>query len=465
MTDQTPLRTCLAVVLAAGEGTRMKSAMPKVLHKVAGRSMLGHVVAAVGAAGATHVAVVVGPDRDDVAAEARSHFAGAETFIQRDRLGTAHALLAARDALMRGYDDVIVAFADTPLLTAGTFQLMRERLGSGAAVVGLGFEATDPTGYGRMIAFGDDLEAIVEHKDASDEQRQIRLCNAGLLALSGEHALAILERIGNDNVQKEYYLTDAPAIARRMGLRAKVMTAPESEVQGVNDRVQLSVAEATMQTRLRHAAMRAGVTMLDPASVHMNHDTKIGRDVIVEPHVFFGQGVIVDDHAVIHACSHLEGAHVGKRARVGPFARLRPGSDLGEEAKIGNFVEIKAATISKGAKVSHLTYIGDALIGESANIGAGTITCNYDGYQKFKTVIGAGAFIGSNSSLVAPVTIADGAYVGSGTVVTKDVPADALAVARPRQVNIDGWAASFRARKATAKATAKATDTSAPKKP
>lgn len=451
MTDPKPLQTCLAVILAAGEGTRMKSAVPKVLHKVAGRSMLGHVVAAVSAAGASHVAVVVGPDRDDVAAEARAHFAGAETFVQHDRLGTAHALLAARDALSRGYDDVIVAFADTPLLTPGTFHLMRERLASGAAVVGLGFEASDPAGYGRMIASGDELEAIVEHKDASEAQRQIRLCNAGLLALAGQHALAILERIGNDNAQKEYYLTDAPVIARAMGLRAKVMTVAESEVQGVNDRVQLSAAEATMQARLRDAAMRAGVTMLDPASVHMNHDTKIGRDVIVAPHVFFGKGVVVDDDAVIHAYSHLEGAHVGRWAQVGPFARLRPGADLGEQAKVGNFVEIKAATLGKGAKVSHLTYIGDASIGENANIGAGTITCNYDGYGKFKTVIGAGAFIGSNSSLVAPVTIADGAYVGSGTVVTRDVPADALAVARPKQINIDGWATSFKARKATTK--------------
>ncbi len=451
MTDQKPLRTCLAIVLAAGEGTRMKSALPKVLHKVAGRSMLGHVVAAVSAAGASHFAVVVGPDRDDVAAEARAHFANAETFIQRDRLGTAHAVLAARGALLRGYDDVIVAFADTPLLTPATFQLMRERLGSGAAVVGLGFEAADPTGYGRMIATGQELDAIIEHKDASDAQRQIRLCNAGLLALAGQHAFAILERIGNDNAQKEFYLTDAPHIARGMGLRATVMTAPESEVQGVNDRVQLAAAEATMQTRLREMAMRAGVTMLDPASVYMNHDTKIGRDVVVEPHVFFGKDVTVDDNAVIHAYSHLEGAHVGAQAHVGPFARLRPGADLGEQAKVGNFVEIKAATLGKGAKVSHLTYIGDASIGDGANIGAGTITCNYDGYSKFKTVIGAGAFIGSNSSLVAPVTIADGAYVGSGTVVTRDVPADALAVARPRQVNIDGWATSFRARKATIK--------------
>ncbi len=446
MNEQTP-RTCLAVVLAAGEGTRMKSATPKVLHAVAGRSMLGHVVAAVSAAGATHVAVVVGPGRDDVAAEARALHAGADLFVQHERLGTAHAVLAARDALAHGYDDVIVAFADTPLLTPGTFQLMRKRLSSGAAIVGLAFEAADPAGYGRMIVSGEELERIVEHKDADEVQRRIKLCNAGLLAMSGRNALAILEQIGNGNAQSEYYLTDAPEIARGMGLRSVVMTAPESEVQGVNDRVQLAAAEATMQQRLREAAMRSGVTMLDPASVHLSHDTRIGRDVVIEPHVFFGKGVTVADHAVIHAHCHLEGAHVGERAHVGPFARLRPGASLGEQAKVGNFVEIKSAAIGMGAKVSHLTYIGDALIGEGANIGAGTVTCNYDGYSKFKTVIGAGAFVGSNSSLVAPVTIAAGAYVGSGTVVTKDVPADALAVARARQVNIDGWAASFRTRK------------------
>jgi bifunctional UDP-N-acetylglucosamine pyrophosphorylase / glucosamine-1-phosphate N-acetyltransferase len=445
-TETAPSRTCLAIVLGAGEGTRMKSSLPKVMHPIAGRSMLAHVIHAVAAAGASHVAVVVGPGREDVAAEAQGAFEAAEVFVQRERLGTAHAVLAAREALARGFDDVVVAFADTPLLTADTFASMRAALHQGKSVVGLAFEAADPTGYGRMIVEDGQLEAIVEHKDASTAQRAILLCNAGLLAMNGKDALAILGKIGNANAQNEYYLTDAPAIARGMGLATSVLTAPEDEVQGVNDRVQLANAEATMQKRLREAAMRAGVTMIDPASVYMNHDTKIGRDVIVEPNVFFGKGVVVDDHAVIHANSHLEGAHVGAGASVGPFARLRPGAHLGEKAKVGNFVEIKSATLGKGAKVSHLSYIGDATVGANANIGAGTITCNYDGFSKFKTVIGEGAFIGSNSSLVAPVEIAAGAYIGSGSVVTKDVEVDALAVGRARQVSYPGWAKNFRNR-------------------
>jgi bifunctional UDP-N-acetylglucosamine pyrophosphorylase/glucosamine-1-phosphate N-acetyltransferase len=444
-------RTCLAVVLAAGEGTRMKSATPKVLHRIAGRSMLAHVVGAVAAAGASQVVVVVGPDREDVAAEARAAFPGAEIVVQRERLGTAHALLAAREAIARGFDDLVVAFADTPLMTAPTFARMRQALADGAAVAALGFEAKDPTGYGRMIVEDGALEAIVEHKDATPEQRGITLCNAGLMALAGARALGILDRIGNDNAQGEFYLTDAPMVARADGLTSVALVASEEEVQGCNDRIQLAAAEAVMQTRLREAAMRGGVTMLDPASVHLTHDTRFGRDVIVEPNVFFGPNVVVEDGAVIHAFSHLEGATVGPRATVGPHARLRPGTVLGEKAKIGNFVEIKAATIGKGAKVSHLTYLGDATVGDEANIGAGTITCNYDGYSKFRTVIGAGAFVGSNSSLVAPVTIGAGAYVGSSSVVTRDVPPDALGVARARQTNIEGWAATFRERKAALK--------------
>jgi bifunctional UDP-N-acetylglucosamine pyrophosphorylase / glucosamine-1-phosphate N-acetyltransferase len=273
------------------------------------------------------------------------------------------------------------------------------------------------------------------------------------MAIDGRHALSILERIGNDNAQKEYYLTDAPMVARKDGRKSSVLVASEEEVQGCNDRVQLATAEAVMQRRLRAAAMRNGVTMLAPETVYLTHDTTFGRDVVVEPNVFFGPKVTVADGAVIHAFSHLEGATVGPKATVGPHARLRPGAVLGEKAKVGNFVEIKSTTLGKGAKVSHLTYLGDATVGADANIGAGTITCNYDGYSKFRTVIGAGAFVGSNSSLIAPVTIADGAYVGSGSVVTKDVPADALAVARGRQTNIDGWAKSFRDKKASLKKT------------
>jgi bifunctional UDP-N-acetylglucosamine pyrophosphorylase/glucosamine-1-phosphate N-acetyltransferase len=429
----------------------MKSDTPKVLHAIAGRSMLGHAITALVGAGATDVVVVVGPDRADVAKEALATFGKARIVVQHERLGTAHAVLAAREALMEGHDDVVVAFADTPLMTTATFAGMRAAIASGTHVLAVGFEAADPTGYGRMVLDSEGLGAIVEHKDASVAERNIGLCNAGLLALSGRHALDIISRVGNDNAQREYYLTDAVKIARGLGLSAQVLIAPEDEVQGVNDRVQLARAEATMQKRLRDAAMRAGATLLAPETVYFSHDTKIGRDVIVEPNVFFGTGVVVEDQAVIHACSHLEGAHVGRKASVGPFARLRPGADLGEKAKVGNFVEIKAASLGVGAKVSHLSYIGDASVGAGANIGAGTITCNYDGFSKFRTVIGEGAFVGSNSSLVAPVTIAAGAYVGSGTVVTKDVSADALAVGRARQVEIAGWASQFRARKASSR--------------
>jgi bifunctional UDP-N-acetylglucosamine pyrophosphorylase/glucosamine-1-phosphate N-acetyltransferase len=439
-------RTCLAVILAAGEGKRMKSDLPKVLHQVAGRSMLGHVLAAVAAAGADAIAVVVGPGREDVAAEARSLTDGVEIFVQSERLGTAHAVLQARGAIARGFDDIIVAFADTPLVGASTFAGLRQELACGATVAALGFEAVDPTGYGRLIVEGGELAAIREHKDASATERKIRLCNAGLMAIAGEKALDILDSIGNSNAQGEYYLTDAVAVARENGYRTAAVIAPEAEVMGVNDRIQLSEAEAVMQRRLRQDAMREGVTMLDPSSVQLCFDTKLGRDVLIEPNVFFGPGVEVGNGATIRACSHLEGARLAKGASIGPFARLRPGAKIGEKAKIGNFVEIKAADVGAGAAVSHLTYLGDARIGARANIGAGTITCNYDGFSKAITEIGAGAFIGSNSSLVAPVRIGDGAYVGSGSVITKDVEADSLAVARGRQLDKKGWAKAFRER-------------------
>lgn len=439
-------RSCLAIVLAAGEGKRMQSAMPKVLHPIAGRSMLGHVLAAAGSAGADAIAVVVGPDRDDVATEARNQSAGTDIFVQTERLGTAHAVLAARAALARGYDDILIIFADTPLIRPETFGRMRAALAAGAAVAVLGFETARPDGYGRLLTQGSELAAIREHKDASEEERKVGLCNAGLMAISGARVLALLDAIGNDNAQKEYYLTDAVALARGQGGHAVAVLAPEMEVMGVNDRVQLSHAEVAMQQRLREAAMRNGATLLAPETVHFSFDTKLGRDVTVEPNVFFGTGVSVADGATIRASSHLEQASVGPHASVGPFARLRPGARLEEKAKVGNFVEIKAAEIGAGAAVSHLTYIGDASVGAKANIGAGTITCNYDGFGKYRTEIGEGAFVGSNSSLVAPVSIGAGAYVGSGSVITKDVAPDALAVARGQQVDKAGWAARFRER-------------------
>lgn len=455
MTEMQSGRSCLAIVLAAGEGTRMRSTRPKVLHEVGGRSLLGHVLAAVSAAGADAVAVVVGPDRADVAAEAARHIVDARIVVQTERRGTAHAVLAAREVVAEGYDDVIVAFADTPLVRPETFADLRRGLADGAAVVGLGFEAADPTGYGRFVVEGGALAAIVEHKDATPEQRAITLCNAGLMALDGRKALDLLDAIGCDNAQGEFYLTDAPAIAAGSGLRSAVRVAPESEVQGVNDRSQLALAEDEFQRRRRREIMLAGATLVAPETVFFSHDTRIGRDVLVEPNVVFGPGVTVADGAVIHAFSHLEGAEVGPGASVGPYGRLRPGAKLAAKAKVGNFVEVKAADIGEGAKVSHLTYIGDASIGAHANIGAGTITCNYDGFFKYRTKIGAGAFVGSNSSLVAPLTIGDRAFIGSGSVVTADVAPDALAVARGRQIDKPGWAKAFREDAAARKAAAK----------
>ena len=439
-------RRCLAVVLAAGEGTRMRSAKAKVLHEVAGRAMVAHVVAAVQAAGADAVALVVGPGREDVAAAARKFAPAAEVFVQTERLGTAHAVLAARAALERGYDDVIVAFADTPLILPETFANLRAAIAEGAAVAALGFEAADPQGYGRLLIGPDgSLAAIREHKDATEAERATRLCNAGLMALSGARALELLDAVGNQNAQKEYYLTDVAAGARAKGLKAVHRTAPESEVQGVNDRVQLAAAEAVAQRRLREAAMRAGATLVAPDTVHFSADTKLGRDVVVEPNVVFGPGVEISDGVTIRAFSHLEGAKVETGATIGPFARLRPGAKLEADAHIGNFVEIKASTIGRGAKVNHLAYIGDASVGAKSNVGAGVITCNYDGFGKYRTEIGEGVFVGTNSSLVAPVKIGAGAYIGSGSVITDDVEADALALGRGRQVQKAGWAAAFRA--------------------
>jgi bifunctional UDP-N-acetylglucosamine pyrophosphorylase/glucosamine-1-phosphate N-acetyltransferase len=333
-----------------------------------------------------------------------------------------------------------VMFADTPLVRAETLAQLRGALAEGAAVAVLGFKPADPTGYGRLVMQGDELTAIKEDRDANDDERKINFVNGGLMALSGAHALTILERIGNANAKGEYYLTDAVAIARDMGLKAVAIETAEDDVLGINTKAQLAQAEAVLQNRLRAAAMDAGVTMVAPETVFLSADTKFGRDVTIEPNVVFGQGVTVDDGAVIRSFSHLEGAHVGKGARVGPYARLRPGADLGQDVHIGNFVEVKAATIEAGAKANHLSYIGDARVGAGANIGAGTITCNYDGINKHHTDIGAGAFIGSNSALVAPVKIGDGAYIGSGSVITKDVPADALALERSPQTVKEGWA-------------------------
>jgi bifunctional UDP-N-acetylglucosamine pyrophosphorylase/glucosamine-1-phosphate N-acetyltransferase len=441
---QMSARACLAIVLAAGEGTRMRASLPKVLHQIGNRTLLEHALCTAMQAGGSRVSVVIGPNQTAVADEVRRIAPGAEIFEQRERLGTAHAVLAAREALAKGSDDVLVMFADTPLVRAETLGRLRQALADGAAVVVLGFTPADPTGYGRLITRDDGLIAVREEKDASAAEKAIRLCNGGLMALAGKHALRILEKIGNENAKGEYYLTDAVAIAREMGLRALAIETMEDDVRGVNTKAQLAEAEAVLQQRLRAAALEAGVTIVAPETGFLSTDTRFGKDVTIEPNVIFGPGVTVEDGAVIRAFSHLEGARVGKNARVGPFARLRPGAELGADVHIGNFVEVKAATIEDGAKANHLAYLGDARVGAGSNIGAGTITCNYDGYAKHKTDIGEGAFIGTNSSLVAPVKIGDGAYIGSGSVITADVPADSLAVARGRQAVKQGWAKRLR---------------------
>jgi bifunctional UDP-N-acetylglucosamine pyrophosphorylase/glucosamine-1-phosphate N-acetyltransferase len=437
-------RTSLTIVLAAGEGTRMRSATPKVLHQVAGQSLLSHVLAAApNGAGAT-LAVVIGPDHGAVAQEIRRLRPDAAICIQRERLGTAHAVLAAREGIARGADDLLVAFGDTPLITAATFARLRAALGKGAAVAVLGFRAADPTGYGRLLVEGDQLLAIREHADATPSERAITLCNAGVMAFDGRRALEIIEKIGHANSKGEYYLVDAVAIARQLGLEAVVIETSEDEVRGINTKAQLAEAEAVMQARLRKAALDAGVTLIAPETVFLAADTSFGNDVTIEPFVVIGPGVSIADGAVIHSFSHIVQASIGKQASVGPYARLRPGTSLGEGARIGNFVETKAAILEAGVKVNHLSYIGDAHVGEGSNIGAGTITCNYDGFSKHRTEIGTNAFVGTNSSLVAPVKIGNGAYIGSGSVITKDVPDDALAVERSQQTIREGGAKRYR---------------------
>jgi bifunctional UDP-N-acetylglucosamine pyrophosphorylase/glucosamine-1-phosphate N-acetyltransferase len=438
------VRTTLTIVLAAGEGTRMRSSLPKVLHPVAGRPLVAHVLAAAPAGKGDAVAVVIGPDHRAVAEEIARVRPDARTFVQAQRLGTAHAVLAARDAIAAGADDILIAFGDTPLIGAETFRRLRAVLEDGAALAVLGFRAVDPTGYGRLLVEGDRLVAIREQADASEAERAVTLCNAGVMAFAGNTALQILDRIGNANSKGEYYLTDAVAIARELGLRAAVIETDEDDVRGINTKSQLAEAEQVMQRRLRQAALDAGVTMIAPETVFLSADTTFGKDVTIEPFVVIGAGVAIDDGAVIHSFSNIVGARIGANASIGPYARLRPGTVLGEGVRIGNFVETKAADIDAGAKVNHLTYIGDTHIGANANIGAGTITCNYDGFDKHRTEIGAGAFVGSNSSLVAPVKIGAGAYIGSGSVITKDVPDDALAVERSAQSVREGWAQRFR---------------------
>lgn len=435
-----------AVILAAGQGTRMKSEIHKVLHPIGGKAMLHHVQDSLSELSLNKTVVVVGARKEQVEAA----MPGALFAVQEPQLGTGHAVQCAEAALAGDQNPTFVLCGDVPLVQSETLGKMYKALNDGddkVGVVVLGFDAIDPKKYGRLkMASDGTLAAIVEYKDASDEERAITLCNSGLMLFNGQHLFDLLAGLTNDNAAGEFYLTDAIAIAQSKGLKALVVTAEgEEEVMGVNSRAELAVAESVFQNRMRQKAMENGVTLLDPSSVYFSYDTDLAADVVVEQNVVFGPAVKVASHARIRAFSHLEQADVGAHCEIGPYARLRPGAILEEKAKVGNFCEVKKSRIEAGAKVNHLTYIGDARVGAKANIGAGTITCNYDGFNKAHTDIGAGAFIGSNSSLVAPVKIGDGALVAAGSTITTDVEADALAIERADQQQKAGWAARFRA--------------------
>lgn len=427
------------IILAAGQGTRMNSDLPKVLHPVAGAPLLVHAMKSGAALAPERTVVVAGVGADAVAAAAQAFDDTAQVVIQSEQLGTGHAVLCARGALKGASGDVIVLYGDTPFIRPETLERMAEARARHNVVV-LGFEPADPGRYGRLVMQGEMLERIVEFKDASDQERTITLCNSGVIAASADTLFDLLDAVSNDNASREYYLTDIVAIARDRGLSASAVTCDEAETMGVNSRDQLARAEAAFQARARTEALEIGVTLTAPETVFFAHDTVIGRDTVIEPNVIFGPDVTVESGARIRAFSHLEGCHVSRGAVVGPYARLRPGAELSENVHVGNFVEIKNATLAEGAKANHLSYIGDASIGAGTNIGAGTITCNYDGVMKHRTEIGARAFIGSNTMLVAPVRVGDDAMTGSGTVITRDVPDAALAVGRAEQVNKPGLA-------------------------
>jgi bifunctional UDP-N-acetylglucosamine pyrophosphorylase/glucosamine-1-phosphate N-acetyltransferase len=437
-----------AVILAAGLGTRMKSELPKVLHPVGGRAMVDWAIATAKAAGVDRLVVVTSPKTPKAAAHVAAQLGEAATAVQDPPLGTGHAVLCAKQQLSDFDGDVVVLYGDCPLITPATIEAAFAAKASGAGVVVVGFEAADPTGYGRLIRDADGgLSRIVEEKDATTEERAERLCNSGVLCADRAVLFALLSMVKNDNAKGEYYLTDVIGLARSSGFKASVVSAAESEVLGVNSRLELAQAEQAFQQRRRRDFLLAGVTMIDPETVYFHHDTAIAADVLIEPNVVFGPGVTVEKGATIKAFCHLEGCRIGEGASVGPFARLRPGADLAARVKIGNFVEIKNARFGEAAQASHLAYIGDAEVGARANLGCGTITCNFDGFDKHKTIIGEDAFIGSDTALVAPVRIGARAFTGSGSVITKDVPDDALAVARGRQRDIVGWSLTYRSRK------------------
>jgi bifunctional UDP-N-acetylglucosamine pyrophosphorylase/glucosamine-1-phosphate N-acetyltransferase len=441
MTTSSSSQGLACIILAAGEGTRMRSGKAKVLHAVAGFPMIAHVKRACESLSPQKIVAVLAPGAEEVAAAVAPH----ASVVQKERLGTAHAVLAAKDALKDFKGRILVVYGDTPLLRPETMSAL---VGQKAPMSLLSFESDKPNQYGRVVINDNSVaEKIVEFADASEAERAIRHCNAGVMAFDSALLWELLDAIKPHNKKNEYYLTDAVGLTRGKNLICGVVTCDEEEALGVNSRTDLSVAEAAFQKRARHYVMELGVTLHDPASVYFSADTKLARDVTVEPHVVFGPGVEVEEGVEIRAFSHLAGVRVKKNAFVGPFARLRPGTQIGEEAHIGNFVELKKAQVDAGAKINHFSYVGDAHVGARSNIGAGTIFCNYDGVHKHQTDVGADVFVGSNSSLVAPVTIGDGATIAAGSVITENVPADAMGVARARQVNKPGWAKRWRSSK------------------
>jgi bifunctional UDP-N-acetylglucosamine pyrophosphorylase/glucosamine-1-phosphate N-acetyltransferase len=439
------------IILAAGKGTRMKSAIPKPLHKIAGRPMVQHVIAAAESLNPDKIVVVIGSDMEQMNEAVRPH----ATTIQQTPNGTGGAALAAKEHF-KGFDgDILILFGDTPLVTAPTLQKMID-LRSQLPAIGLvfsGMRVTEPNTYGRMVMDEDGtLKKIAEFKDATDEEKNITLCNGGIVCADGAQLFKWLAQVSTNNAQNEYYLTDLPAIARKDNRQTLVVEIPSAELEGINSRTDLAKVEKLAQQKLREKHMLGGATLIDPETVYFSYDTVIGQDVTIEPNVFFGPGVKIGNNVAILANSHLENTEVEDGAQIGPFARLRPGSKIGKGAKVGNFVETKNTHIGAGAKANHLSYLGDADVGEKANIGAGTITCNYDGFLKYKTKIGKETFIGSNTALIAPVTIGNGAYVGAGSTISEDVPDNALGITRAPQINKDGWAPEFRQKKIKEKA-------------
>ena len=447
-----PARPRAAVILAAGQGTRMKSPLHKVLHPIGGRAMLDWAIDAVEGLGCERIVVVVGAQAQAVRAHVARRLGEGAVAVQDPPLGTGHAVLAAKDALAGFEGDVVVSYADGPSLTARDIEPLFDLRAGGADLAVLGFEARDPGAYGRLILDpAGRLLRIVEAKDANEAERAVKACNSGVLAAPAARLFERLAQVSNHNAKGEYYLTDVVGLETAAGGQVRAAFAPEEVFQGVNSQAELAAAEAAFQARRRAQLMAEGVTMVAPESVFLAWDTQIAAGAVIEPNVVFAPGVVVESAAVIRAFSHLEGCLVRSGALIGPYARLRPGADIGEAAHIGNFVEVKKVKVGPGAKANHLSYLGDGSVGARANIGAGTIFCNYDGFDKFDTHIGENAFVGSNSSLVAPVRIGAGAYTGSGSVITEDVPENALALERGQQLAKPGWAERFRARKRAAK--------------